>query len=186
MNRINKYVGDPRFIELLNKYLRAGSLIKKTGKIVKSDIGTPHVGNLSPLLVNIVLHELDRYMFKYETSFKKGVKQNREQTEGIQKQIINPEYQNLASKSSRATDNMKRRTLLQKHQRRKLSRSLKVDPDFRRMEYIRYADDFVVFVSGSFKDAKFIQSNIKDILKTKCGLELNQDKIVINNLSKEK
>ena len=54
------------------------------------------------------------------------------------------------------------------------------------MEYIRYADDFVVFVSGSLKDAKFILSNIKDLLKTNCGLELNQEKTVIRNLSKEK
>jgi hypothetical protein len=54
------------------------------------------------------------------------------------------------------------------------------------MEYIRYADDFVVFVRGSIKDAKFIQSNIKDVLKTNCRLELIQEKTVISNISKEK
>jgi hypothetical protein len=69
---------------------------------------------------------------------------------------------------------------------RNLRRSLIAEPDFRRMEYIRYADDFVVFVSGSLKDAKFILSNIKDVLKTNCGLGLNQEKTVISNLSKEK
>jgi hypothetical protein len=46
------------------------------------------------------------------------------------------------------------------------------------MEYIKYADDCfaMIFVSGSLKDAKFIQSNIKDVLKTNCGLKLNQEK----------
>lgn len=34
----------------------------------------------------------------------------------------------------------------------------------------------MIFVSDSLKDAKFIQSNIKDVLKTNCGLELNQEK----------
>jgi group II intron reverse transcriptase/maturase len=173
MNRIKKYVGDPRFLEILNKFLKAGYLEPNTGKLVQSDIGTPQGFFLSPLLANIVLHELDKYMFKYETSIKKGLKR-----------IINPEYKSLASKISRATDPMKRRSLL--NQMRNLRRSLIADPDFRRMEYIRYADDFVVFVSGSLKDAKFIQSNIKDVLKTNCGLELNQEKTVISNLSKEK
>lgn len=38
------------------------------------------------------------------------------------------------------------------------------DPNFRRMDYVRYADDFVVLVTGSFKDANFIKSNLKDFL----------------------
>jgi hypothetical protein len=61
---------------------------------------------------------------------------------------------------------------------RNLRRSLIADPDFSRMEYIKYADDCfaMIFVSGSLKDAKFIQSNIKDVLKTNCGLKLNQEK----------
>ena len=173
MKRINKYVGDPRFLEILNKFLNAGYIDPNNGKVVLSHIGTPQAGILSPLLANIVLHELDKYMFKYESSFKKGLKR-----------WINPEYKSLASKKSWATDHLKRRSLL--NQRRYLRRSLIADPDFRRLEYIRYADDFVVFVSGSLKDAKFILSNIKDLLKTNCGLELNQEKTVIRNLSKEK
>jgi group II intron reverse transcriptase/maturase len=173
MNRIKKYVGDPRFLEILNKFLKAGYLDTKTGKLVQSDIGNPQGFNLSPLLANIVLHELDKYMFKYETSFKKGLKRR-----------IFPEYNYIASKRSRPTHHMKRPTLLKKL--RILRRSLIADPDFRRMEYIRYADDFVVFVSGSLKDAKFIQSNIKEVLKSNCGLELNLEKTVISNLSKEK
>lgn len=173
MNRIKKYVADPRFLEILNKFLKAGYLDPKTGKLVLSNIGISQGLILSPLLANIVLHELDKYMFKYETSFNKGLKG-----------IINPEYKSLASKISRATDPIKRRSLL--NQMRNLRRSLIADPDFRRMEYIRYADDFVVFVSGSLKDAKFIQSNIKDVLKTNCGLELNQEKTIISNINKEK
>jgi len=104
-------------------------------------------------------------MFKYETSLKKGLKR-----------LINTEYKSLASNRSRATDPMKRRSLLNqmrnlRSQMRNLRRSLIAEPDFRRMVYIRCADDFVVFVSGSLKDAKLIQSNIKDVLKTNCGLE---------------
>lgn len=60
------------------------------------------------------------------------------------------------------------------------------DPNFKRLEYVRYADDFVVFVSGSFKDAQFIKNNIKDYLKVNCGLELNMEKTMISNIAKEK
>jgi len=34
MNRIKKYVGDPRFIEIINNFFKAGYLDPKTGKIV--------------------------------------------------------------------------------------------------------------------------------------------------------
>jgi len=54
------------------------------------------------------------------------------------------------------------------------------------MEYIRYADDFIVLVSGSLKDAKYIKQLIKDFLKSNCGLELNMEKSVISNMLNEK
>ena len=60
------------------------------------------------------------------------------------------------------------------------------DPNFKRLEYIRYADDFIVMVSGSRKDAQYIKNNIKDYLKVKCGLELNTDKTIISNIGTEK
>ena len=56
------------------------------------------------------------------------------------------------------------------------------EPNYRRLDYIRYADDFIVLVSGSFKDAKYIQNNIKEYIKANCGLELNQNKTVIYNI----
>jgi hypothetical protein len=89
MKRINKYVGDPRFLEILNKFLKAGYIDPNKGKLVHSDSGTPQTGFLTPILANIVHHELDKYMFKYETSYKKGLKRS-----------INPEYKSLASKRS--------------------------------------------------------------------------------------
>jgi len=71
---------------------------------------------------------------------------------------------------------MKRRSLL--NQKRNLRRSLIADPYFSSLEYIKYADDCfaMIFVSSSLKEAKFIQSNIKDVLKINWGLELKQEK----------
>jgi hypothetical protein len=93
---------------------------------------------------------------------------------------INPIYKSLANKRFSSNDPVERLNLL--NEMRKTRRSLMADPNYRSLEYIRYADDFIVLVSGSFKDAIFIQNNIKDYIKANCGLELNQNKTVISNI----
>ncbi|WP_455257595.1 reverse transcriptase domain-containing protein, partial [Peptoniphilus asaccharolyticus] len=58
MYLVGKTVKDPDVISLVTKYLRAGVMIK--GKYEETTIGTPQGGNLSPLLSNIMLNELDK------------------------------------------------------------------------------------------------------------------------------
>jgi Reverse transcriptase (RNA-dependent DNA polymerase)/Type II intron maturase len=172
MKRINKYIGDPRFLEILNKFIQAGYIDPKTGDLVQPEIGTLQAGILSPLLCNIVLHELDKYMADTEIQFSKGKTRK-----------INPVYTSMANKRFSSSDQIERRNLLT--EMRKTQRSLMADPNYRRLDYIRYADDFIVLVSGSLKDAKYIQNNIKEYIKANCGLELNQNKTVIYNLLKK-
>jgi hypothetical protein len=50
--------------------------------------------------------------------------------------------------------------------------------------YIRYADDFVILVTGSIHDAKLIKHRIADILYKKCGLKLNATKTLITATKK--
>lgn len=169
MKRINKYIGDPRFLEILNKFIKAGYIDSKTGEIVQPEIGTPQGGVLSPLLCNIVLHELDLYMANTEIKFSKGKTRK-----------INPVYKSLANKRASSNDLVERLNLLT--EMRKTRRYLWADPNYRRLDYIRYAEDFIVLVSGSFKDAKYLQNNIKEYIQANCGLELNQNKTVIYNI----
>jgi hypothetical protein len=56
-----------------------------------------------------------------------------------------------------------------------------LDPNFKRMMYLRYADDFVILISGSSNDAHMIRSRVSDYLAKKCGLSLNIDKTLITN-----
>ena len=58
MYLVGKTVKDPDVISLVTKYLRAGVMVK--GKYEETTIGTPQGGNLSPLLSNIMLNELDK------------------------------------------------------------------------------------------------------------------------------
>jgi group II intron reverse transcriptase/maturase len=62
MGRIAKKVEDKRVIKLIRAYLNAG--IMEEGLMVRSEIGTPQGGPLSPLLANIVLDDLDKELEK--------------------------------------------------------------------------------------------------------------------------
>lgn len=58
MSLVHKLINDPDTESLIRKYLNAGVMIK--GEYAKTTMGTPQGGNISPLLSNIMLNELDR------------------------------------------------------------------------------------------------------------------------------
>ena len=76
MDQVKKKIVDTRMLELLNKFLKAGYIDPKTKKVVKSNVGVPQGGILSPLLCNIVMHQFDEYMAKLASSYEKGKKED--------------------------------------------------------------------------------------------------------------
>lgn len=171
LKRVSKKIGDPKFLELIRKYLKAGSKTK-TGKFIKSDIGTSQGGILSPILANIVLNEFDHYVESLINKFEKG--ESRKHNPAYQ-QII---YQmNKLPLSERLPLKLKLRTI---------PYGLSKDPNFKRMMFIRYADDFVILIEGSHNEAIYFRNLIKSFLLQNCGLTLNLDKTLITNLSDNK
>jgi group II intron reverse transcriptase/maturase len=62
---LGRKVGDHRILGIIRRMLKAGVL--EAGELAPSDAGTPQGGVLSPLLANVYLNELDRYVHqKYE------------------------------------------------------------------------------------------------------------------------
>ncbi len=55
---LSRTVKDGRVISLIHKYLRAGVIVKHSFE--ETEIGVPQGGPLSPILSNIMLHELDK------------------------------------------------------------------------------------------------------------------------------
>jgi group II intron reverse transcriptase/maturase len=163
---IEEQIGDTRFAQLLNKFLNAGVLTVDNKRVGKYKKGIPQGGILSPVFANILLHKLDLYIEKVKANFEIG-----------RKRKVTSTYQRLKYIRSRSDDPIERNGI-------KIFKTSMVDPkdpNIRRLMYIRYADDFVIFVTGTFNESKHIKNNVKEFLKTHCGLDLNDEKILITN-----
>lgn len=183
---IRKKVKDEKFIQLLWKFLKAGYL--ENWCYQKTYSGTPQGGILSPLLANIYLHELDVFMEKLQLQFNSGKRRQR-----------NPEYRkfensfrqiNKALKNPDVTETRKAE-LLQKRkmirkQREQIKPTLPMDATFKRLKYVRYADDTLISVIGSKAEAESIKQQIQVFLEKELHLELSVEKTLITHAVQEK
>lgn len=111
---------------------------------------------MSPLLSNIILHEFDKYMEKYIMEYNKGKTRK-----------ANPEYSRLHHKFGAKVA-------------RRVGQADRMDPEFRRMHYVRYADDFIITIIGSKEEAKRIKTRCSQLL-SELKLTLHDDKTLITN-----
>ncbi|HYF64678.1 MAG TPA: reverse transcriptase domain-containing protein [Herpetosiphonaceae bacterium] len=169
-------IQDERFLRLIRRLLQAGYLQKWTYHQTYS--GTPQGGVLSPLLANIYLDQLDRFV---ETTLIPQYTQGHERA-------YNPAYARVSGrlgyleKTARGgTDEAVRL--------RKLRRTLPAgdlwDPGFRRLRYVRYADDFLLGFIGSHQEAEQIKAALQDYLHTSLKLTLSPEKTLITHARTE-
>lgn len=64
---IRRTVNEDKVVSIIRKYLQAGALVN--GVIEKTEEGTPQGGNISPILSNIMLNELDKELEKRGLEF---------------------------------------------------------------------------------------------------------------------
>lgn len=166
---VGRRIRDFRFLKLLRTMLQAGYW--EFGQNHRSLSGTPQGGVVSPILANIFLHELDEYVIdSLKPGFDKGKRRR-----------PNPEYQRLSARISAAKRNGDgaKVTALRK-ERKPVTAGDPYDPDYRRLVYIRYADDFMVGIIGSKADCR----KVKELVRAKLaelGLELSDEKTKITN-----
>ena len=160
---LRKRIADERFIRLIRKFLNAGYI--EDWIFNKAYSGTPQGGIISPILANIYLDQFDRYMREYISQFDKG-KERKDNPERIKF-----EYgKRLAVLKLKKVTSMKERKLIIKEikrfdrERTMISCGVEMDYDFRRLKYVRYADDFLCAVIGTKDEAKVIKQDIKRFL----------------------
>jgi RNA-directed DNA polymerase len=185
---LERKIDDKRLITLVKMMLKAGYM--EEWKYHSTYSGTPQGGVISPLLANIYLHELDTYMEDMIKSFNKG---------NVRR--ANREYWKLQDKRSSIGRSIKRQKennpedkerlqmLYQeenviKAEMRKVPSIDPYDMDYRRLRYIRYADDFIVGIIGPKEDAEAVLEKVKRYVYDELKLELAEDKTCIKHAEK--
>ena len=177
---LRERISDERFLRLIRKFLNAGYV--EDWKYNKTYSGTPQGGIISPMLANIYLDKFDKYIKEYAAKFRKGDRRS-----------INPEYWRLNNKKNRlkqklqkTSDEQMRKSYL--YEIAQLSKQMlstphkdAMDADFRRMQYVRYADDFLISVIGSKSECETIKADITQFMREQLKLELSDEKTLITH-----
>jgi group II intron reverse transcriptase/maturase len=171
---LRERIHDGRFIELVKGALQAGYLDEWDYRPTWS--GTPQGGIVSPILSNIYLDRLDRFVEDTLTS---------RYTRGDRRRS-NPEYMAVHGRMIRLK---KANRMVEWHRARKEARSLpsqdNYDLDYRRLYYIRYADDFLLGFAGPRGEAEEIKEEIRNFLASRLKLELSVEKTLITHARTE-
>ena len=176
VNVINAKIKDARLIQLIWKFLKAGYM--EDWQYHATYSGCPQGGIVSPILANIYLNELDKFVEKTAKEFYKS--RDRHHT---------PEYDKVTWQIKKAQKQLKTATgqektaLLQKiaqlkavmHKTPCMSKTDKV------IKYIRYADDFILGVKGDKADCERIKRQLSDFISQTLKMEFSEQKTLITH-----
>ena len=171
---LKRNIKDKDFLKLIRDMLKAGYM--EEWKHYSNFSGTPQGGIISPLLANIVLNVLD--VFVEDTLIPKYTKGK--------KRKANPEYERLSAKARRArkSGDSKRANELRREYT-KLPSKMSNDENFRRLWYVRYADDTLFGLIGTQSEAMAIKEDFGNFLRT-IKLELSEEKTLITHALTDK
>ena len=180
---LRERISDDRFIRLILKFLKAGYVEDWTFHNTYS--GMPQGGIVSPILANIYLDKLDKYVKEYIRHFDMGTKRR----PGKESNDLANERKRTVRKLKKIKDGTEKAALVARlkaieQERAAFPSGDEMDGSYRRLKYIRYADDFILGVIGSKEDALRIKEDIKSFLSESLALELSEEKTLITHTGK--
>jgi group II intron reverse transcriptase/maturase len=180
LNVLRKRIDDPKFIRLVKALLKAGYL--ENWIYHRTYSGTPQGGGASPILTNAYLHEIDQWIEAKREAFNQG-----------QARAWNPAYRTIDSEVQKRrqkiarrqrkglTDTEEYKTLVTeaaalRKQRQHIPSLDPMDPNYRRLNYCRYADDLLLGVIGSKHDARQLLRELETFVNDELHLEFSPEK----------
>lgn len=172
MDILGEKLHDNRFLGLIRSLLQSGYL--EEWKFHQTISGTPQGGVISPLLANIYLDQLDHYVEQVLIpAYTHGVKR-----------AENPSYKRLADQMAyRKRMGRKKEYKALRKQLQRLPSYDPGDPGYRRLRYVRYADDTLFGFAGPRQEAEDIKRKLRQFLRERLKLELSEEKTLITQAS---
>jgi hypothetical protein len=163
-------VHDGRFLRLIRDLLQSGYL--ENWRFNATLSGTPQGGVVSPLLANVYLDRLDRFVEQtLIPAYTRGEQRSR-----------NSAHRHIQRRMYRLDRQGHRR---EAHRMRLAMQQLPYgdpnDPGYRRLRYVRYADDFLLGLIGPRAEAEAIKSQLDLFLRETLKLELSEEKTLITH-----
>lgn len=184
INIIRRRIADESFIELLWKFLRAGYLENWEYNATYS--GAPQGSGVSPILANIYLSELDVFVEKLKAEFDRQDSYRKPQKAYSQTLALAHYWEKKRKTAVEQGDEAE--ALRAKTRVDELYAKLRVtpcyeaiDPTFKKIQYVRYADDFIVGVIGSKVDAVEIKQKLSAFLHDALNLTMSEEKTKITH-----
>jgi group II intron reverse transcriptase/maturase len=174
LKRLAEKIHDNRFLRLIKHLLQAGYLEEWRYHTTMS--GAPQGGIVSPILSNIYLDHLDHFIHTHLIPH---------YTRGLVRRD-NPAYRRYSQQRATAR---KKGEHQQAHQLLRRAQQLPSrdpnDPTYRRLRYIRYADDILLGFTGTRAEAEQIKQQLGTYLQDTLKLELSQEKTLITHAHKQ-
>ncbi|WP_030574523.1 reverse transcriptase/maturase family protein [Streptomyces aureocirculatus] len=167
---LDEKIRDNRFLRLVRNMLKAGYMEDWIWNATHS--GSPQGGVVSPILSNIYLHKMDEYVEKVlipEYTRGRARKQSRE---------FHKVWYAIQCARKRDDRTTVRRLRKQLHS---MPSGDPRDPGYRRLRYVRYADDTLLGFAGPKAEAEEIKQRLAQFLREELELDMSPEKTLITH-----
>ena len=174
---IGRKIKDARFLNLIRSFLKAG--YAEEWKYYGTYSGCPQGGIISPILANIYLNELDKFVETLKKDFDTKTPYT-----------LTPEYIALQRKRAYTRRKIERRSEGEERNKliayyAELGKQMRKTPaklcNDKKLKYVRYADDFLIAVNGSKEDCEQIKAKLAEFIRETLKMELSEEKTLITH-----
>ncbi len=174
LSTLSEKIHDGRFLRLISHMLKVGYLEDWRWHATLS--GAPQGGVASPILSNIYLDRLDQFIEQsLLPEYNRGLRRQPNRAYRVVEFAIRKAKRHGNREAVRAL----------RHQQRSLPSQDPNDPGYRRLRYVRYADDWLLGFAGPKHEAEEIKTRIGEFLRDELKLELSESKTVITHATSQ-